>query len=84
MKVFGSYKWTTHATNLFPSVSSHMFSAQSGLLALNPAVLFTGVPVYLFLRPRVVLHLIIGVALHSQINCATERKAKKSRITAKR
>lgn len=61
-----------------------MFSAQSSLLALNPAVLFTGVPVYLFLRPRVVLHLIIGVALHSQINCAAERKAKKSRITAKR
>ncbi|KAI1242170.1 Lysophospholipid acyltransferase 5, partial [Lamprotornis superbus] len=55
--------------------------------SLVPFCLFTWdkwMKVYLFLRPRVVLHLTASVALHSQINCATKRKAKKSRITAKR
>lgn len=84
MKVFSGYKQTIRATNPFPSIPSCMFLAQSCLVILNPAFFFTGVQVYLFLWPCVVPHLIIGVALHSQISCATKRKAKKSRITAKR
>jgi len=84
MKVFSSRKRTTHATTPFPSIPSHTFLARSCSLILGPAFLFTGVQVCLFPRPCVVLHLIIGVALHTQVTCATKRKAKKGRVTAKR
>lgn len=77
MKVFSSH-------NPLPSIPCPVFLAQGWLLIPNPAFLFTGVQVYLFLRPRLVLHLTAGAALHSQSSRATERKAKKSRITAKR